>query len=226
MANHDEFDEPASSDGAPKNDPAGDAGASDDTAQRVVPEPRSPWSATRVATRPCAWCAKAVVVEKRPGRPRLYCKQACRQRAFEHRHGFRHERTVTALPGQARGERWGGTGYERGIVSYLRGKAHALRTSVRPEGSRRETLCGVLAMPAPVGRHFSPLDRRACRSCSRIALATPLTLGINPSNELARLRALIEETAEHRLEPRAAVAWLQQYAPESPPPPPPEAAAA
>ena len=171
---------------------------------------------TAIGVRPCAWCATDVAIERRPGRPRLYCNQACRQRAYEHRHGFRRVRTVRELPGQARGERSGGTGYERGIITYARGKVHALRTSVRPEGQRRETLCGALARPMAVGRHFSPWDRRACASCARAARNAPLTLGINASNELSRLRALIEETVERRLDPPDAVAWLRAFRPEAP----------
>lgn len=114
-----------------------------------------------------------------------------------------------------RGQRWGGTGYERGRTPQVDGKAHALRTSVHPEGHRRETLCGLLAIPAPIGRHFSPVDRRACRSCSAIAAATPLTLGINPSNELSRLRAILGELTEERLDPGRTLAWLARYSPES-----------
>ena len=53
-------------------------------------------------------------IARRPGRPRLYCNHACRQRAYEHRHGFEHQRTVRPLPGQLSGDFWSGTGYERG----------------------------------------------------------------------------------------------------------------
>jgi len=105
------------------------------------------------------------------------------------------------------------------VVGLAVGKVHALRTSVRPEGHRRETLCGVLAAPVPAGRHFHPKEARACRTCTKVVASTPLTLGINASNELARLRALIGETAEHRLDPVRALAWLHGYAPECPAPP-------
>jgi len=53
-----------------------------------------------------------------------------------------------------------------------------------------------------------------------VVASAPLTLGVNVSNELARLRALIKETAEERLDPGRALAWLQGYAPEFPSPPP------
>ena len=210
MASHGDHEEPASSDHAPSHqDP-------DERGERWIPTRYG----AAVDSRPCAWCAAEIEVERRPGRPRIYCRHACRQRAYEHRHGFVHQRTVRELPGQATGQRTGGTGYERGITSYRSGakrKVHAMRTSVRPEGHRRETLCGALAIATPLGRHFSPLDPRACRSCVIAAAKAPLTLGIHPSNELSRLRALIEETAEHRLDPAAALDWLQRYRPEVPP---------
>ena len=70
--------------------------------------------------RACAFCAKEFAVVRRPGRPRLYCNQVCRQRAYEHRHGFEHERTVRPLPAQAKGETWTGTGYERSMTGLVR----------------------------------------------------------------------------------------------------------
>lgn len=150
----------------------------------------------------------------RPGRPRLYCNHACRQRAYEHRHGFSHERTPRLLPGQSavdddhrralRGT--DGTGYERGGWALLDDRTHALRPSVRPEGRRRETLCGALAVP--VGQPFLRTDHRVCLTCTSIAERHPLRQPIEPSNELARLRAVIEEASEQRLEPRMALRWL------------------
>jgi hypothetical protein len=172
-----------------------------------------------VGYRACSWCAADVAIERRPGRPRLYCNHACRQRAYEHRHGFCHERTPRALPGQADDVRrplgpTDATGYERGGFAYVRGKTHALRTSVRPEGRRRETLCGLLE--PPVGRPFSMRERTACASCSAIADRHPLRYPVEPSNELARLRAIIDEVADDRHDVRAALRWLQTDAPPNP----------
>jgi hypothetical protein len=148
----------------------------------------------------------------------LYCAHVCRQRAYEHRHGFRHERTVRALPGQvdtpAIRTATTGTGYERGGHGYGAAIVHALRPAVRPEGLRRETLCGVLA--APSGRHFSTMHRTACLTCSAVAARAPLRVPIEPSNELARLRALIDETVEQRLDASAALAWLVDDHPRRP----------
>ena len=151
---------------------------------------------------------------RRPGRPRLYCNHACRQRAYEHRHGFEHERTVRPLPAQSMGETWSGTGYERSVTGLFDGfgRVHALRTAVRPEGRRRETLCGLLAAPL-AGRHFNVLEPRVCTTCVGVAAAHPLRLGIAASNELARLRAMLAEIAEHRIDPSQALAWINHNDP-------------
>ena len=159
--------------------------------------------------RACSWCAAEFAVVRRPGRPRLYCNHTCRQRAYEHRHGFEHERTVRPLPGQALGETWTGTGYERSLSGLVgaHSKVHALRTSVRPEGRRRETLCGLLAAPL-AGQHFNVLHRAACTTCSSVAASNPLRFGIAPSNELARMRAMLNEMKERRIEPADALRWI------------------
>jgi hypothetical protein len=159
--------------------------------------------------RACSWCATEFAVARRPGRPRLYCNHACRQRAYEHRHGFEYERTVRPLPAQARGETWTGTGYERSLSGLVgaHSKVHALRTSVRPEGRRRETLCGLLAPPL-AGQHFNVLHRAACKTCVSVAASNPLRFGIAPSNELARLRAMLDEMKERRIDPADALRWI------------------
>jgi hypothetical protein len=162
----------------------------------------------RPTHRACAWCADEFPIVQRAGRPRLYCDHSCRQRAYEHRHGFEHERTVRGLPGQAVGETWSGTGYERSMpTAQVRGRLHAMRTSVRPEGRRRETLCGVMALPV-AGGHFSPLRSDACRTCASIVESNPLRIGITPSNELARLRALLDEARERRIDPADLILWI------------------
>jgi hypothetical protein len=168
----------------------------------------------RPTHRACSWCAVEFVVVRRPGRPRLYCNQCCRQRAYEHRHGFEHQRTVRPPPAQARGETWTGTGYERSITGLFDGygRVHALRTAVRPEGPKRETLCGLLAAPLP-GRHFNALQPRACTTCVAVAAANPLRLGIAASNELARLRAMLNEISEHRIDPSQAIQWINHNDP-------------
>lgn len=34
----------------------------------------------------CGWCHRKLDVPEGPGRPRAYCRQSCRQRAYEARH--------------------------------------------------------------------------------------------------------------------------------------------
>ncbi|MEP7204026.1 MAG: hypothetical protein ABI894_15555 [Ilumatobacteraceae bacterium] len=87
------------------------------------------------------------------------------------------------------------------------GRVHALRTSVRPEGRRRETLCGLLAAPL-AGQHFNVLQPRACKTCVMVAVANPLRFGIAASNELARIRAMLDEISEQRIDPTEAVHWI------------------
>jgi hypothetical protein len=166
-------------------------------------------SQLRPTHRACSWCATEFAVVRRPGRPRLYCDHTCRQRAYEHRHGFEHERTVRPLPGQARGETWTGTGYERSQTGFVggRSKVHALRTSVRPEGRRRESLCGLLVPPL-AGQHFNTVHRSACKTCVLVTAANPLRFGIAPSNELARMRAMLDEINERRIDPADALRWI------------------
>jgi hypothetical protein len=166
----------------------------------------------RPTHRPCSWCATEFVIVRRPGRPRLYCRHACRQRAYEHRHGLEHQRTVRPLPGQVTGDVWAGTGYERGGSIAPFGKTHALRTSVRPEGRRRETLCGLLAPPTP-GQYFTAVHPRACLVCTTVSDSNPLRYGISPSNELARLRSLLDDVDEKRIPPASALSWIRANSP-------------
>ena len=170
-----------------------------------------------IPMRPCAWCAAEFPVIRKPGRARIYCNHTCRQRAYEHRHGFRHERTVRPLPGQAPGEAALGTGYERGGWGIGGKRVHAMRTSVRPQGRLRETLCGHLIVPK-TGFWFMSGHPQACKVCVRAALAAPLRHPISASNELARLRAIIDEVVEERVEPGMAIAWMANDAPTQPPP--------
>ena len=58
---------------------------------QAIPDQRS--SAHAVAeVRRCGWCRRVLAQQGSVGRPRLYCTQACRQRAYE-------QRTATAKAG-------------------------------------------------------------------------------------------------------------------------------
>ena len=87
-----------------------------------------------------------------------------------------------------------------------------MRTSVRPEGRRRETLCGLLALPIN-GQHFTALHPRACRTCTTVSDSNPLRYGISASNELARLRSLLDDIGEKRIPPTSALSWILANSP-------------
>jgi hypothetical protein len=159
--------------------------------------------------RACSWCATEFVVVRRPGRPRLYCNHACRQRAYEHRHGFCHERTVRPLPGQVEGDVWSGTGYERGGSIAPFGTRHAHQRSPRGPSPRDP----VRPALRPSGQYFSTRHPRACQSCTHIAESTPLRYGVSPSNELSRLRSLLDDMAEARVPPTEAIRWIRANSP-------------
>jgi hypothetical protein len=178
-------------------------------------EANLPDRASHLISRACAWCATEFVVVRKSGRPRLYCAQVCRQRAYEHRHGFCHERPVRVLPGLVHAERRPGSGYERGGFGFGGSRVHAMRTSVRPEGRLRETLCGLLVAPL-AGQGFTPVHPRACKVCCRVAARNPLQRAVSPSNELSRLRALLDEIAEERLDPDDAFRWICGNRPNPP----------
>lgn len=58
----------------------------------------------RVVVRRCRWCGRRFPVPKGPGRPREFCRQACRQRDYEARRGGRHlagDGDVLVLPRRA-----------------------------------------------------------------------------------------------------------------------------
>ncbi len=93
-----------------------------------------------------------------------------------------------------------------------RSAAHAMRTSVRPEGPRRETLCGALARPVN-GQYFTAMHSRACRTCTEIVDSNPLRFGISASNELSRLRSLLDDIDSRRVEPRDALRWIRANSP-------------
>ena len=105
-----------------------------------------------------------------------------------------------------------GSGYERGGSVAPFGRTHALRTSVRPEGPRRETLCGLLARPV-AGQYFTAMHPRACGTCTAVVDSNPLRYGISASNELSRLRSLLDDIDTRRVEPGDALSWIRANSP-------------
>ena len=114
----------------------------------------------------CPVCAApADRIAHTPGRPRIYCTNACRQRAYRWRRD--HHARLAATPHDPA---------ERASVG-IRG--HALRSSrdfvsqYRDARGREVTVCGALARPARLGRwthsRFNADDSGyACRSCIRL----------------------------------------------------------
>lgn len=141
--------------------------------------PRDVHIGTVVAEWQCPSCDRTVDVVHRPGRPRLYCSHACRQRAYRWRR--QHAAHTVTAPG----ERWPGASIA------VRGLSHALRTERDPMWRRRDrrgrevTVCGVLARGSrgprssrPPYAGYRPDSHRACRTCA--ALTVPRPLGLVP----------------------------------------------
>ena len=176
--------------------------------------------AKRPTQRQCRWCADFFAVPFRPGRPKLYCRVSCRQRAYERRRG------LGVLPPSDRLAMVDGgplvhlannrPGYERGIVAAGDSKSHALRLAGMSErGDRRITLCGVLARPTP--RPFWAAESAACRTCAAVEHRRPSARAIRPSADLAAMRALLDDvSAELSRSPnppqRTTLALLQRLA--------------
>ena len=121
----------------------------------------------------CPTCASPVVDVYRPGRGRIYCTNACRQRAYRWRraHGVR---TFVQRDGAA----------ER----LVNDRRHAVRdtrdpvSSLRDRRQREATACGVFARPVRGQRvthdRFVPEHPWSCRTCSALISAGPPGTGI------------------------------------------------
>jgi hypothetical protein len=81
--------------------------------------------------------------------------------------------------------------YEAGVTSGGK-RVHALRPAARSDRrGRRLTLCGILARPN--GRPFGPAHPVACLTCSAVRRLRPPRQPVLPSQELATLRAILED---------------------------------
>jgi hypothetical protein len=152
----------------------------------------------RPTSRQCAWCSMTFEAVYRPGRPRVYCRVSCRQRAYERRRGLGvlpppDRRIMSELAPLAHlPNRF--PGYERGEVWALAGQAHAMRPAGLAErGERRLTLCGLLARP--VCRSFHRTAKNACLTCASVERIRPSARTVRPSADLAALRHLLDLAA-------------------------------
>jgi hypothetical protein len=116
----------------------------------------------------CPVCGAAAHRTNRPGRPKLYCSNACRQRAYR----WRREHCARAV--SVRDQR-----PPLAIVPF--GRRHALRSqrdfmsSLSDRRDRRPTVCGALARPstqsAALKYHlFLTSNSRACRRCTELVM--------------------------------------------------------
>lgn len=141
--------------------------------------PRNVCIGTVVDSWQCPSCDRTFDVVYRPGRPRLYCSHACRQRAYRWRR--QHAAHTVTAPGVC----------SAGAYIPVRGLIHALRTERDPMWRRRDrrgrevTVCGVLARGSQRSRStrppyvgYRPDASGTCRTCA--ALTVPRPLGLVP----------------------------------------------
>jgi hypothetical protein len=119
----------------------------------------------------CPVCNGPAHRTSRPGRPKLYCSNACRQRAYRWRRDH-HARTVARPWHPAAG------------ALVPRGRWHALRTGrdfvadLSDRRRRQPTVCGAFARPARLlpnrtSHQFVTASPDACRTCVEL-IAPPL----------------------------------------------------
>ena len=117
----------------------------------------------------CPICNAAAHRIYRPGRPRIYCSNACRQRAYRIRKANGMRTTAT-----------GPAPCESAFIIGSFGRRHALRhrndllANLSDGRRRRVTVCGALARPTRFAglRHFDFLldGPSSCRSCITLVL--------------------------------------------------------
>lgn len=117
----------------------------------------------------CPVCRTPTPHEFRAGRKRVYCTNACRQKAYRWRrdHGVRLLATPWTPARRSDGHR-----------------LHAARPPADPAAAPRDqygrqvAVCGAFARPAPAPLHgghdeFVPGARQSCRSCTQLIGADP-----------------------------------------------------
>lgn len=131
----------------------------------------SPWNlrGSVVQRRPCPSCTRTVVQIYRPGRARVYCNAACRQRAYR----WRRDHAI----------RWHVDRDGPAVRSSTPERRHALRvrrdraSGLVDHRGRRLTICGTFARPSYYDRatHFDFLPEHpwSCASCDALIGAPP-----------------------------------------------------
>jgi len=154
----------------------------------------------------CPVCDAPAHRTLRPGRPKLYCSNACRQRAYRWRRD-NHARLVARPCHPA----------ASALVPF--GRWHALRSrrdfvgKLSDRRNRQPTICGAFARPAtllPNRTHhqFVPVSGDACKTC--VALITP------PLDPMAPASIVDRESVHpsERLDPR--IEWILSLDPTHP----------
>jgi hypothetical protein len=153
----------------------------------------------------CPVCGGAAHRTNRPGRPKLYCSNACRQRAYRWRRD--HHARLIAPPGEP-----------AAAAVVIRGRYHALRSGRdfvahhRDRSGREPTVCGVLARPMRHHRarrshtDFVPVSADACRRCADLIRppAHPLTT------------VVVHGPVERHLRNSDPIAWVERLDPSHP----------
>ena len=153
----------------------------------------------------CPVCNAAAHRTRRPGRPKLYCSNACRQRAYRWRRD-NHARLVARPWHPASGAlvpfgRWHALRSTRDFVAHVSDRRH-----------REPTVCGAFARPARLMKQrthhqFVPVTSDACRSCTALILppVDPLAPAIEPPPPRHR-----DELVDDR------IAWIERLDPTHP----------
>lgn len=167
----------------------------------------SPTPAGPVATgetsepmRQCGWCCNTFPIITRPGRPLIYCRHSCRQRAYERRRGLGvlppPDRIIMQPGGPLAHLRPVANRYECGSTGYNQGRqrTHSMRPSgIAGNDGKRLTLCGLLAHSRP--RPFSRFVHDACLTCVTVADIREPARSLRSSDDLAALRSLLDAAA-------------------------------
>ena len=161
--------------------------------RRYTPVPRcawaplsaDPWPTSADVVEPwwCPVCNGPAHRTRRPGRPKLYCSNACRQRAYRWRRD--HQARTVARPGhpaagaRAPFGRWHALRTGRDFVAELSDRRH-----------RQPTVCGAFARPArllPHRTHHSVRHRQSRRMSNlQFALISPPLDPLAPAHHRAR----------------------------------------
>ena len=151
----------------------------------------------------CPVCHADVAHEFRPGRKRVYCSNACKQRAYRWRrsHGVRLLATPWQPAQRSHNERY-----------HAQRPASDFVAAPADWRGRHVTLCGAFAhpvRPTPLGHNeFVPGGSRACGTCTRLLGADPAwidqypVIDERPWPERWRYRPPAERRAQYEHERR------------------------